>query len=80
MPPAVSHWTPDAKLRAGRTYFEPGGGINIARALRRLGERARALWLCSGTDGQRLGALLDAEGIEHEPVLIADERATGGLS
>lgn len=63
----------DRKIRCGPPRREPGGGgINVARAMNRLGEEARAIYLAGGPTGEILGGLLDQEGIRHEVVGIAD--------
>lgn len=86
---SVERMTPGDKLRSGPPTLEPGGGgINVARALARLGGLARALWLCGGAEGQRLATLLDGEALSHEAFPCAAEtrrnlhieaRATGEL-
>ena len=60
------------KLRCEAERVEPGGGgINAARTIAALGGEATALH-CSGAEtGERLCALLDAEGIEHRPIATA---------
>jgi 6-phosphofructokinase 2 len=68
---AVERIIPERKLVATEVRnFPGGGGINVARAICRLGGRARALWSCGGSTGTLLGALLDAESIAHEPLPI----------
>jgi len=62
----------ERKLRCDEPYFHPGGGgLNVARAVARLGGSARAYWACGGPIGELLGKTLDEEGIEHEPMPIA---------
>lgn len=60
------------KLRCEAERIEPGGGgINAARTIAELGGEATALH-CSGAEtGERLCALLDAEGIDHRPIATA---------
>lgn len=50
-----------------------GGGINVARCLRRLGGSATA-WHTSGREvGARLNRLLDAEGLDHRSTEIGSD-------
>ncbi|MCH0541005.1 bifunctional hydroxymethylpyrimidine kinase/phosphomethylpyrimidine kinase [Streptomyces sp. MUM 203J] len=50
-----------------------GGGINVARAVVRLGGRATAVHTAGGEVGLRLNRLLDGEGVDHVAVGIEDE-------
>lgn len=78
---------PDRKLRCGVPIHEPGGGgINVARAIRKLGGEALAVFPAGGAAGQLLRALLAAEGVPQRPIPIAgwtreslnvDETSTG---
>lgn len=64
----VERVEPDRKLRCSPPRYDPGGGgLNVARAVTKLGGRAVALWTRGGPLGLMLGELLDAEGIEHRP-------------
>ena len=63
---------PDAKLRCGPPVYAPGGGgINVARAIHRLGGDALALFAAGGATGQHLRELLDAEGLPNQALPIA---------
>lgn len=63
----------ERKLRCGGVEHHPGGGgLNVARAVRKLGGHPTAYWMCGGAIGQLLRELLDEEGIEHHPLEIAD--------
>ncbi len=67
----VGHVVSERKLRCRAARYEPGGGgINVARAIRRLGGRATALFPSGGPAGRLLEDLLDAEGIERIAVPI----------
>jgi len=60
------------KLRCEAERTEPGGGgLNAARTIRALGGTALALHTSGVETGERLCALLDAEGIDHRPIPIA---------
>lgn len=70
---AVDRVVPDRKLRSHNIHRYPGGGgINVARAIHRLGGPVKALWSCGGCAGEVLRELLDAEGVSHDPLPIAD--------
>lgn len=67
----VDRVVPDRKLRAHDVRLYPGGGgINVARAVHRLGGEVTALWTCGGCSGEVLRDLLDSEGVSHQPVPI----------
>jgi 6-phosphofructokinase 2 len=68
----VDRVVPDRKLRCSPPHYEPGGGgINVARAVRRLGGEALAIYPAGGAAGDLLSALLDREGLAHRPLPIA---------
>ena len=55
---------PDKKLRCANPRFEPGGGgINVARAIKKLGGSAVAIYPSGGYPGKFLNELLHKEGI-----------------
>lgn len=65
---------PYAKLRCDDVRYSPGGGgVNVARVLRRLGRSVYALYAGGGPVGEQIGRLLDAEGVQSESVRIAGE-------
>ncbi len=56
---------PEGKLRCAQPVFEPGGGgINVARAIQRLGGEALAIYPAGGPTGEHLSALLKAERLQ----------------
>ncbi|TGE21056.1 1-phosphofructokinase family hexose kinase [Hymenobacter metallicola] len=60
---------PDQKLRCAPPKFEPGGGgINVSRALRRLGTDSVAVFPVGGPSGTLLRELLAQEHIQQQPV------------
>ncbi len=68
----VDQVVPDRKLRCGDPRYEPGGGgINVARAIRRLGGEALAVYPAGGPAGELLASLLEREGVAHRPLPIA---------
>jgi 6-phosphofructokinase 2 len=77
MNPAIDVSTPvsrvlaDRKLRCGAPRYEPGGGgINVARAVVKLGGEAVALFPAGGPAGRLLEDLLSREGVPQIPVAI----------
>lgn len=65
---------PDKKLRCERPRHEPGGGgINVARAIAKLGGQALAVYPAGGTNGQMLRQLLDQEETPQDVIEIEDE-------
>ena len=70
---SVNHVVPDNKLRCKEPFYEPGGGgINVSRAIKRLGGESLALYTSGGLYGEMLQRLLDREEIRHEPILIKE--------
>jgi 6-phosphofructokinase 2 len=68
---SVERVEPERKLRCDEPRREPGGGgLNVARAITRLGGAALALWAKGGATGSMLHVLLDREGVPHQPIQI----------
>lgn len=62
----VERVAPEQKLACRPPQFDPGGGgINVARAITKLGGRALALYLAGGATGKILQELLDGEGVKQ---------------
>jgi 6-phosphofructokinase 2 len=69
----VPHVVSERKLRCARPHYEAGGGgINVARAIRRLGGDALAFFPSGGPGGELLERLLDEEGVPRLALPIAD--------
>jgi 6-phosphofructokinase 2 len=67
----LDHVIPERKLRCSQPIFEPGGGgLNVARAIKKLGGESEALYFCGGPPGEILNHFLEKEGINHQPVKI----------
>ncbi len=65
----VDEILPDHKLRCDAPIFEPGGGgINVSRAIKRMGGDSLAYYLAGGATGNELTKLLDDEGLAHIPI------------
>lgn len=57
---------PWKKIRCEKPEYEPGGGgINVSRALKKLGTASTALYFAGGSPGRKLKDLLDSEGINQ---------------
>jgi len=71
---AVDTVASEIKLRCDPPTFDPGGGgINVARAVKKLGGDALAIYAAGGGPGQRLQALLANEGIRQQIIPIEGE-------
>lgn len=70
---AVDTVASEIKLRCDSPTFDPGGGgINVSRAMHKLGAESIALYTAGGSGGAILGELLDAEGLRHQAIPIQD--------
>jgi 6-phosphofructokinase 2 len=83
---SVSGLIPEKKLRCAAPKFEPGGGgINVARAIKKLGGDATAIYFAGGYSGKFLQTLLSREEIDslvietnshtRENLIVVDESA-----
>lgn len=69
----VNALVPDRKLRCSQPVFEPGGGgINVSRAIKKLGGASTAVFFSGGYSGKFFETLLQNEGIDSVVVPIAD--------
>jgi 6-phosphofructokinase 2 len=65
--------TPNKKLRCDIPDYQPGGGgINVSRAITKLGGSSIAIFTSGGAYGDMLKSLLDKEGVENQPYKIKD--------
>lgn len=63
----------EKKLRCRDPRRDPGGGgINVARAVVRLGGEARAVFAAGGSSGALLSRLLEGESVPADPVEVDD--------
>lgn len=68
---SVEQVVSNRKLRCGTPEYKPGGGgINVSRAIKRLGGDSVALYPVGGANGDILKHLLDEEGIQQHPVPV----------
>lgn len=69
---SVEYIFSDAKLRCQAPLLEPGGGgVNVARAVTRLGGEALAVYAAGGPSGDLLGNLLEQEAVPRLVIPIA---------
>lgn len=62
----------EIKLRCASPQYEPGGGgINVSRAISKLGGDSLAIYTAGGGTGQHLNSLLEREGIPIKPIAIS---------
>ncbi len=70
----VDHVVAERKLRCIQPRYEPGGGgINVSRALARLGEESLAIYPAGGLAADLLRGLLTREGLSLLPLPIAGQ-------
>ena len=71
---SVERVSPTRKLRCGQARRDPGGGgINVARVVRRLGGRATAVFPAGGVIGRLLRQLVEAEDVDGGAVPVREE-------
>lgn len=65
---------PEKKLRCEAPKYEPGGGgINVSRALKRLGTKSGTLFTSGGRTGKLLEELLQKEELDIIPLPVGNE-------
>ena len=70
---SVDNFVAERKLRCTDPSREPGGGgVNVSRAIKKLGGQSSALYTCGGLTGRMFQELLDNEGLNHIPIPIKD--------
>ena len=66
---SVEHVIAERKLYCKSPSFEPGGGgINVTRAIKKLGGESVALYPSGGPTGEMLRYLFEQEGLDHRPI------------
>ncbi len=71
---SIDKIVPEKKLRCEQPKYEPGGGgINVSRALARLGIASKAFFPSGGRTGKLLEHLLSEERVQLEPIPVAGE-------
>lgn len=77
---STSQVLPEEKLRCSRPSFEPGGGgINVSRALSKLGGTATPMVLAGGHNGNLLSELLHSEDLQPE-ILETEDKTRQNLT
>ena len=60
----VDNIVPENKLRCNSPVFQPGGGgINVSRAIKKIGGESLAVYLAGGATGELLTSLIEEEGV-----------------
>jgi 6-phosphofructokinase 2 len=68
---SVDYVVAERKLRCGPPSYEPGGGgLNVSRAIRKLGGESIAMYVKGGSTGELLQDLLEAEGVGTRAIPI----------
>ncbi len=68
---SIDALVPERKLRCSEPHFEPGGGgINVARAFKKLGGEATAIFPAGGYSGKFLSELMESEGVPVQVIGI----------
>lgn len=71
---SVSSLIPEKKMQCSVPFLEPGGGgINVARAIKKLGGNAEAIFLAGGYNGELLMKLLDDENVLYHLIRIKND-------
>ena len=71
---SVDHVKAEDKLYCDKPVFEPGGGgINVSRAIKKLGGNSLLLYTSGGFTGKKLDKLLAAENLNKQTVKIEAE-------
>ena len=69
----IEHVVPNQKLRCEKPRHEAGGGgINVSRAIRRLGGDSLALFPCGGSNGEIIKNMLADENVRFKATPIQD--------
>ena len=67
----IEKLVPEKKLRCSEITIEAGGGgINVSKAIKKLGGDSLAVFPCGGNNGELLKQLLDAESINYKAVPV----------
>lgn len=70
----VDELVPEHKLRCGNPIVEAGGGgINVSKGLKELGQTSVAVFFSGGRNGNHFREILQHEGIECKPILVEGE-------
>lgn len=68
---SINGLVPEQKLRCAPPKYEPGGGgINVSRAIKKLGGNSTALFMAGGYTGQFFQELVAQEQLDYQTLLI----------
>lgn len=71
---SVTKMIPFTKMRCTQARRDPGGGgINVARVLKRLGAEATAIYTVGGATGQSLATLVEDEGVRSMVIPVSND-------
>jgi len=69
----IKHVVPNDKLRCNSPVYQAGGGgINVSRAIRRLGGSSMAIFPYGGSNGAILKSIIEEKSIDHQGIPIED--------
>lgn len=69
----VKQVNPEQKLRCEKPHHEPGGGgINVSRAIHKLGGESLSIFTAGSSNGEMFKKLLSRDGIQQKPVPIRE--------
>src|SRR5688572_26446605 len=70
----VNKLAPEKKMRCGEMITEAGGGgINVSKAIKKLGGESIAIFPSGGMNGKKIEEYLDAQGINFRTIPIKEE-------
>lgn len=70
---SIGQVVPNDKLRCSSPVYQAGGGgINVSRAIRRLGGSSTAIFTCGGSNGQILKSIVEEKSIKHHAIPVQD--------
>jgi 6-phosphofructokinase 2 len=70
---SIGRVVPNDKLRCNSPVYQAGGGgINVSRAIHRLGGSSKAIFTCGGINGQALKSIVEEKSIDHLALSIQD--------
>lgn len=68
---SIKEVVPNHKMRCREASYKPGGGgVNVSRAIHRLGGESLALFTSGGLHGQLIQQMLEQEGVTQQPISI----------
>ena len=69
----IGQVVPNDKLRCSAAVYQAeGGGINVSRAIRRLGGSSKAVFTCGRANGRLLEEIIAEKGIDYKAISVKD--------